>query len=117
MNNPTVSPPVQANGGPLNLRNMRDHQSRISSRVHDVPPSGIRRYFDIAATMEDVVSLGIGEPDFVSPPPILNAGIASFQRGQTNYTSNAGMIELREAVARNLAERYGARATIQKRKS
>jgi aminotransferase len=110
MNNPTVSPPVQANGGPLNLRNMRDHQSRISSRVHDVPPSGIRRYFDIAATMEDVVSLGIGEPDFVSPPPILNAGIASLQRGQTNYTSNAGMIELREAVARNLAERYGARS-------
>jgi len=110
MTNQTVSSPVHTNGGPVSVRNLRDHDSRISSRVHEVPPSGIRRYFDIAATMEDVVSLGIGEPDFVSPPPILNAGIASLQRGQTNYTSNAGMIELREAVARNLTERYGARA-------
>jgi aminotransferase len=110
MTNLSVSTPVHSNGGPVDVRNLRDHDSRISNRVHDVPPSGIRRYFDIAATMEDVVSLGIGEPDFVSPPPILNAGIASLQRGQTSYTSNAGMIELREAVARNLAERYGARA-------
>jgi aminotransferase len=90
-------------------RNLKNHEDRISQRVKTVPPSGIRRYFDIAATMEDVISLGIGEPDFVSPPPILNAGIASLQRGQTAYTSNAGMIELREAVARNLSDRYGAR--------
>jgi aminotransferase len=82
--------------------------SRLSQRVQAVPPSGIRKYFDIAATMEDVVSLGIGEPDFVSPPPILQAGIASLQRGQTAYTSNSGTYELREAVARNLRERYGA---------
>jgi len=88
---------------------LKNHEDRISQRVKTVPPSGIRRYFDIAATMEDVISLGIGEPDFVSPPPILNAGIASLQRGQTAYTSNAGMIELREAVARNLSDRYGAR--------
>ena len=92
----------------VNGRNLRRHDDRLSQRVKAVPPSGIRRYFDIAATMEDVISLGIGEPDFVSPPPILNAGIASLQRGQTAYTSNAGMIELREAVARNLYERYGA---------
>ena len=92
----------------VNGRNLRRHDDRLSERVKAVPPSGIRRYFDIAATMEDVISLGIGEPDFVSPPPILNAGIASLQRGQTAYTSNAGMIELREAVARNLYERYGA---------
>jgi aminotransferase len=90
-------------------RNLKNHEDRISQRVKTVPPSGIRRYFDIAATMEDVISLGIGEPDFVSPPPILNAGIASLQRGQTAYTSNAGMIELREAVTRNLSDRYGAR--------
>jgi aminotransferase len=90
----------------VNGRNLRHHEDRLSQRVKAVPPSGIRRYFDIAATMEDVISLGIGEPDFVSPPPILNAGIASLQRGQTAYTSNAGMIELREAVARNLHERY-----------
>ena len=92
----------------VNGRNLRRHDDRLSERVKAVPPSGIRRYFDIAATMEDVISLGIGEPDFVSPPPILNAGIASLQRGQTAYTSNAGMIELREAVAHNLSTRYGA---------
>ena len=91
------------------VRNLRDHNDRLSQRVKAVPPSGIRRYFDIAATMEDVISLGIGEPDFVSPPPILNAGIASLQRGHTAYTSNAGMLELREAVAQNLSSRYGAR--------
>jgi aminotransferase len=87
---------------------MRPMSSRLSQRVQAVPPSGIRKYFDIAATMDDVVSLGIGEPDFVSPPPILQAGIASLQRGQTAYTSNSGTFELREAVARNLRERYGA---------
>ena len=94
----------------VNGRNLRRHDDRLSQRVKAVPPSGIRRYFDIAATMEDVISLGIGEPDFVSPPPILNAGIASLQRGQTAHTSNAGMIELREAVAHNLSARYGAPA-------
>lgn len=112
MNSIAMTEPMQTGlGQPTNrLRNLRNHTSRLSQRVQAVPPSGIRRYFDIAATMEDVVSLGIGEPDFVSPPPILNAGIASLQRGQTNYTSNAGMIELREEVARNLSERYGAAA-------
>jgi aminotransferase len=81
--------------------------SRLSQRVLAVPPSGIRRYFDIAATMDDVISLGIGEPDFVTPPPILHAGIASLQRGHTAYTSNSGILQLREAVVNNLATRYG----------
>jgi aminotransferase len=89
---------------------MRPLTSRLSQRVLAVPPSGIRKYFDIAATMEDVVSLGIGEPDFVTPPPILQAGIQSLQRGHTSYTSNSGMYELREAVANNLRRRYGATA-------
>jgi len=75
-----------------------------------VPPSGIRRYFDIAATMDDVVSLGIGEPDFVTPEPILRAGIASLTRGSTAYTSNAGIMELREAVTQMLTSRYGAQS-------
>ena len=88
---------------------MRPMSSRLSERVQAVPPSGIRKYFDIAATMDDVVSLGIGEPDFVSPPPILQAGITSLQRGHTSYTSNSGILELREAVAGNLHDRYGAR--------
>lgn len=89
---------------------MRPMASRISQRVQDVPPSGIRKYFDIAATMTDVISLGIGEPDFVTPAPILNAGIASLQRGNTSYTSNAGILELREAIVDKLATRYGGPA-------
>ncbi len=90
----------------LALRPMSD---RLSTRVNTVPPSGIRRYFDIASTMEDVISLGIGEPDFVTPPPILQAGIASLQKGHTAYTSNSGMFELREAVINNLHTRYGGK--------
>ena len=89
-------------------RNLRPHTNRLSQRVVSVPPSGIRRYFDIAATMEDVISLGIGEPDFVTPEPILRAGIASLTRGHTAYTSNAGIIELREAVTQMLTQQYGA---------
>lgn len=85
---------------------MRDF---VSERVRRVPPSGIRRFFDIVATMPDVISLGIGEPDFVTPPHILEAGIRSLQRGETHYTSNSGTIELREAIARDLERRYGVR--------
>jgi aminotransferase len=91
-------------------RILRPMSSRLSRRVQTVPPSGIRKYFDIAATMDDVISLGIGEPDFVTPPPILQAGITSLQRGHTSYTSNSGIWELREAVADNLRTRYGARS-------
>lgn len=79
----------------------------ISQRVQRVPPSGIRKFFDIAATMRDVISLGIGEPDFVTPNPILHAGIASLKAGQTGYTSNSGLIELREALAAYLERLYG----------
>ncbi|MCS7055036.1 MAG: aminotransferase class I/II-fold pyridoxal phosphate-dependent enzyme [Thermoflexales bacterium] len=82
-------------------------RSFISQRVASIPPSGIRRFFDIAATMPDVISLGIGEPDFVTPEPILNAGIASLRRGETAYTSNSGMIELRRALSAHLARLYG----------
>src|SRR5574341_1413912 len=79
----------------------------ISHRVQSVPPSGIRRFFDIAATMKNVISLGIGEPDFVTPEPILKAGMASLQHGETHYTSNSGILELRQAVSRNLKRLYG----------
>lgn len=71
----------------------------IAQRVQRVQPSGIRRFFDIAATMEDVISLGIGEPDFASPANIRQAGADSLAKGQTAYTSNHGMFELREAVS------------------
>lgn len=82
---------------------MRDF---ISQRVQSVPPSGIRRFFDIAATMDDVISLGIGEPDFVTPAPILEAGIRSLQHGETHYTSNSGIQELREALSLYLERLY-----------
>ena len=81
----------------------------IASRVATLKPSGIRKFFDIAATMPDVISLGIGEPDFVTPKPILDAGIASLQAGNTSYTSNAGMMELRQAVSDHLLDMYGAK--------
>jgi aminotransferase len=81
--------------------------NRISRRVAAVPPSGIRKFFDIAATMDDVISLGIGEPDFVTPDVILQAGIASLNRGETRYTSNSGILELRQAIAAKWAALYG----------
>lgn len=83
---------------------MRDF---ISTRVAQTPPSGIRKFFDIAATMKNVISLGIGEPDFVTPAPILQAGIASLERGETAYTSNSGTIELRTALSHHLDQLYG----------
>jgi len=82
---------------------MRDF---VAKHIASVPASGIRRFFDIAATMDDVISLGIGEPDFITPEPILNAGILSLERGETQYTSNSGVQELREALAVHLASRY-----------
>jgi aminotransferase len=80
---------------------------RLSERIRTVPPSGIRRFFEIAATMEDVISLGIGEPDFVSPRPIVEAAEASLDAGKTGYTANLGLLELREAIAGEVRERYG----------
>ncbi|WP_420629810.1 aminotransferase class I/II-fold pyridoxal phosphate-dependent enzyme [Candidatus Leptofilum sp.] len=78
----------------------------ISDRVAATPPSGIRKFFDIAATMKDVISLGIGEPDFVTPKPILQAGIDSLQRGETAYTSNSGTVELRTALSQHINKLY-----------
>src|SRR5687767_9145446 len=79
---------------------------RLSKRVAGLKPSGIRKFFDIAATMKDVISLGIGEPDFITPKPILEAGIRSLQNGETHYTSNWGKMELRQAIADNLMDLY-----------
>ena len=81
----------------------------LSHRVAGLKPSGIRKFFDIAATMKDVISLGIGEPDFTTPKPILEAGIRSLQKGETHYTSNSGKLELRQAVADNLFRLYGVK--------
>jgi len=78
----------------------------LSKSVQKLRPSGIRRYFDIAATMDDVVTLGIGEPNFVTPKHIVDAGIQSLETGNTGYTSNAGLYELRAAIATHIYDRY-----------
>jgi aminotransferase len=78
----------------------------LSKTALEVPFSGIRRFFDIAASMQDVVSLGVGEPDFVTPWSVREAAIYSLERGQTTYTSNYGLIELRREIARYLGKRY-----------
>jgi aminotransferase len=79
----------------------------LSERVRSVKPSGIRKFFDIINTMPDVISLGVGEPDFVTPEHIRQAGIRSIELGHTRYTSNYGILELREEIARMLNRRYG----------
>ena len=79
----------------------------VSQKVAAIPPSGIRRFFDIAATMDDVISLGIGEPDFVTPQSIVKAGTRSLEAGETHYTSNSGILELRQAIAKYLHGLYG----------
>lgn len=83
---------------------MRDF---ISARTHTIPPSGIRRFFDIVQEMDDVISLGVGEPDYATPWVACEAGIASVEQGQTSYTSNRGLPELRTETSRYLAKRFG----------
>ena len=78
----------------------------LAKHVTGLKPSGIRKFFDIVATMDDVISLGIGEPDFTTPDSILEAGIHSLKAGETHYTSNAGIYELREAVVHHLQNLY-----------
>ncbi len=78
----------------------------ISRKVQAISPSGIRKFFDILASMEDVISLGVGEPDFVTPWHVREAGIYSLEQGHTSYTSNYGLLELREEIARYLRRRY-----------
>jgi len=79
----------------------------LSERVRSVPPSGIRRFFDILATMTDVISLGVGEPDFDTPRSIIEAGVESLREGRTHYTSNYGTVELRRALGAHLERLYG----------
>jgi aminotransferase len=79
----------------------------LSAVVSACPPSGIRRFFDLAASMPDVISLGVGEPDFVTPWRIREAGIAALEAGLTSYTSNMGLAELRMAVCADLERRHG----------
>ena len=83
-----------------------DMKSRLSPSVNKIAPSGIRKFFDIAAKMQDVISLGVGEPDFVTPWTIRESCVYGLERGYTSYTANRGMPELREEIAAHLMRRY-----------
>lgn len=86
-----------------------DVKRLLNPVVRDIPPSGIRRFFDIAAEMKDAISLGVGEPDFVTPWHIRDEGIYSLEKGKTYYTSNAGLRELRGEISAYLNRRFGLR--------
>ncbi|MBI2845778.1 MAG: aminotransferase class I/II-fold pyridoxal phosphate-dependent enzyme, partial [Chloroflexi bacterium] len=85
---------------------MEKLKNRIAQRALTVPPSGIRKFFDIIATMPDVISLGVGEPDFITPDPVRRAGIEALEIGETHYTSNLGLLALREEISRHLEKLY-----------
>lgn len=87
---------------------MMDYEKILNRTLtHDIKPSGIRKFFDIAESMDDVISLGVGEPDFPTPWHVRRAGIKSLEDSKTRYTSNAGYIVLREEICRFLDRKYG----------
>ncbi|MFN8532153.1 MAG: aminotransferase class I/II-fold pyridoxal phosphate-dependent enzyme [Dehalococcoidia bacterium] len=83
------------------------NRNQVAKLVGSIPPSGIRKFFDLLASLENVISLGVGEPDFVTPWHIREAAMYSLERGETSYTSNYGLIELRNEIGRHLEKRYG----------
>lgn len=85
---------------------MINYDNILNKKVREVKPSGIRKFFDIAEQMEDVISLGVGEPDFQTPWQIRQAGIRSLENGRTKYTSNWGLIQLRNEIARYVKRKY-----------
>ena len=85
---------------------MIDHDKFLSDTLKDVKPSGIRRFFDLLADMGDVTALTVGQPDFVTPWHIREAAIRSLERGHTYYTSNSGLMELREEICRYMRRRF-----------
>ena len=74
--------------------------------MRDIPPSGIRQFFDLVSGSKDIISLGVGEPDFVTPWHVREAAVYSLEQGNTSYTPNAGMPELREAIAEYLYKQF-----------
>lgn len=83
-----------------------DYNSVLSKKILDIRPSGIRKFFDIVSEMDNVISLGVGEPDFMTPYNIREAGITSLSKGRTWYTSNAGITEVRDNIAKYLKRRF-----------
>ena len=86
----------------------------VNPTVDSLPPSGIRKFFDVVNMMEGAISLGVGEPDFVTPWPIREAGIYSLEKGQTYYTANSGLIELREEICRYMDRKYDVKYDAKK---
>ena len=84
-----------------------DYERLLSPTVVGIKPSGIRKYFDIAESMDNVISLGVGEPDFPTPWEIRKAGIQSLEKGKTRYTSNSGLETLREEICNYVERKYG----------
>ena len=82
----------------------------ISKKVQQMQPSGIRAFFDLVLGMKDVISLGVGEPDFTTPWAIREAGISSLEEGLTSYTSNKGLYKLRLSISRYLKNRHNCTA-------
>ena len=85
---------------------MINYDNLLIDRVKTIPPSGIRKFFDLVATMSDAISLGVGEPDFCTPWSIREAGIYSLEKGETHYTANAGLMELREEICNYTKRKY-----------
>lgn len=88
---------------------MMNYENLLNDTVKQIPPSGIRKFFDLAESMDDVISLGVGEPDFATPWAVREAGIYSLERGRTFYTANAGLLELREEICRWTQRKYGVK--------
>lgn len=86
---------------------MKTYEELMNKRVQEIPPSGIRKFFDVVATMEGAISLGVGEPDFATPWTIREAGIYSLEKGRTFYTANAGLLELRQEICNYTQRKYG----------
>ncbi len=84
-----------------------NYENILTDRIQKVPPSGIRKFFDVVSTMEGAISLGVGEPDFVTPWAIREAGIYSLEKGKTYYTANAGLLELRQEICNYNKRKYG----------
>jgi len=89
------------------MTKMIDYDSILSAKVKSLAPSGIRKFFDLLEEMTDAISLGVGEPDFVTPLHIREAGIDSLKEGHTKYTGNAGLLQLRTEISKFLERRFG----------
>jgi len=85
---------------------MMDYSKILNQRIQQIPPSGIRKYFDLLNSMDGGISLGIGEPDFITPMHIRKAGIESLEKGYTKYTPNAGLSDLRQAISDYMKRRF-----------